>query len=243
MLECRRPRAELLAVVAHHPEPRPVLGRVGTQVGDDILHGPERDEVAQPLLGAEQRHERPLVLGDVGAPALLLGDRRRAEVRVVEDRPVVPGVTERRGQGRLPDAFGKPRPARPAPEQTLELIAHPRELPDPVALGERGEDRFRPAATEDLDLAAVHEVAQPLDEGRAFGAQPLEQRTRVVERDSHARGPLERVDQRRIGEVEDLGEHPAEVADWLVVMDRKRERDAVGHVRWRSSEAAVSRPR
>ena len=49
----RRPGAELLAVVAHHPDAVAVLGRVVAQVVDDLLDLAERDPVAQALLGAE----------------------------------------------------------------------------------------------------------------------------------------------------------------------------------------------
>jgi hypothetical protein len=55
---------------------------------------------------------------------------------------------------------------------------------------------------------------------------------------------LERIDEGQVGSLEDLGENPPEIADRLVVVDRKRERDAIGHESGRSSsEAAVSPPR
>jgi hypothetical protein len=65
-----------------------------------------------------------------------------------------------------------------------------------------------------------------------------------MQRDADARMLLERIDERQVGELEHLGEHPAEVADRLVIVDRKGERDAVGHGRVGSSSgAAVSPPR
>ena len=106
----------------------------------------ERDPVAEALLGAEDRQDLALVVGRVRAPERLLGDGRRPEVGVVEDRPVVAGGDERRRQVRLPDALGEPRSARPRAEQRLELVGHPDELADPVALGQGGENRLVPAA-------------------------------------------------------------------------------------------------
>ena len=154
MLPGRRPGPELLAVVAHHPDPLAVLGGVLAQVVDDLVDVAERDPVAQALLGPEDAQQLALVLGRVGAPQVLLGDRRGAEVGVVEDRPVVAGRDERGRQVRLPDALGQPGAARPPPEQRLELVAHPAQLADPVALRQRGEDRLVVAAAEDLDLVA-----------------------------------------------------------------------------------------
>jgi hypothetical protein len=53
VLPGRRPPAELLAVVAHHPEPVPGFGRMLAQVVDDLVHLAEGDPVAQALLRAE----------------------------------------------------------------------------------------------------------------------------------------------------------------------------------------------
>ena len=48
-----RPAAELLAVVAHHPDALAILGRVAAQVVDQVADRLPRDPVAQTLLGAE----------------------------------------------------------------------------------------------------------------------------------------------------------------------------------------------
>ena len=102
---------------------------------------------------------------------------------------------------------------------------------DAVALGERGEDRLVQAAAQQLDLAARHERPQPGEELRALGGKPLEQGTGVVEREADARVALQRLEHRQVGAVVDLGEHPAEVAHRLVVVDREGQRDAGGHGR------------
>jgi hypothetical protein len=100
-----------------------------------------------------------LVLGGVGPPEVLLGDRRGTEVGVVEDRPFVAGRSQGRREVGLPDSFGKPRPTRPPAELALELVAHPPQLTDTVPLRKRGQHRLEVAATEDLDLLAGHERA------------------------------------------------------------------------------------
>ena len=131
----RRPGAELLAVVAHHPDAVARLGRVVAQVADHVLDRPERDPVAQALLRPEDGEQVALVLGRVGAPQVLLGDRGRAEVLVVEDRPAVAGRGERRRQVGLPDALGEPGAASAAAERS------PRSRRPCASAGRRGRAR------------------------------------------------------------------------------------------------------
>jgi hypothetical protein len=154
MLVRCRPAAELLAVIAHRPDSVAGLGRMIAKVADDIVDIGERDPVAQSLLGAEDGQELALIVGRIRAPERLLGDGGRTKVSVVEDRPAVTRGHERRRQVRLPDAFREPGTARPPAEECFKLIAHAHELAHPIALRQRGEDRFVPAATDDLDLTA-----------------------------------------------------------------------------------------
>ena len=181
VLPGRRPRTELLAVIAHRPDPLAILRRMIAQVADDVLDSAERDPVAETLFRAEDRQELSLVLRRVRSPQVLLADRGSPEVRVVKDRPVVTGGDERGRQVRLPDPLGQPGAPGSAAEEGGRFVAHPAELADPVALRQRGEDGFVVAAAEDLDLLARDERTEPHDEVRALGAQPLEERSRVVQ--------------------------------------------------------------
>ena len=133
-------------------------------------------------------------------------------------------------QIRLPDPLGEPRAARPSAEQPLQLVGHPDELADPVALGQGGEDRLIPAAADDLDLAAPDEPPEALDELGPFGGDPVEEGTGVVESELNAGMPFEGLEHRQVGLFVGLGNDPAEVADGLVVVDRQRYRNASGHV-------------
>src|SRR4029078_5285562 len=83
----RGPRAELLAVVAHRPEPLAVLGGVVAEDVYNVVDVGKGDAVAESLLGPEDGQDLALVVGRVRAPEVVLGDRRRPEVGVVEDRP------------------------------------------------------------------------------------------------------------------------------------------------------------
>ena len=214
-----RPGAELLAVVTHRAEPTAVVGGVVPQVGDDVVHAAEGDPVAEPLLGSEDGEELALVVRRVRTPHRVLGDRRGAEVGVVDDRALVAGTDERRGEIRLPDALGQPGGRRPAAEEPLDLVGHAGQLAEPVALGEGGEDRLEVAAAEDLHLAARDQGAEAGDEVGMLGDQPLEERTRVVEREAHARVPVEGFDHRQVGMTMGVLDDPAEVADRLVVVE------------------------
>jgi len=229
VLPRRRPGAELLAVVAHCADPLAGLRGVVPEIADDVLDLAEGDPVAEPLLRAEDGEQAALVVGGVGAPVALLGDRGGPEVVVVDDRPAVAGGRQGGRQVRLPDPLGQPGTARPTPADPLDLGGHPLELADPVALGQRGEDRLVVAAAEELHLAPRHEGAKPLQELGALRAQPVEEGTGVVQGDPDAGMPLQGVDHRPIGLVVDVREDPPEVADGLVVVEREGERDARGH--------------
>jgi hypothetical protein len=172
------------------------------EIVDDVVDLRERDPVAEPLLGAEDRQHASLVVGRVRAPERLLGDRRCPEVGVIEDRPVVAGGRERRRQVRLPDAFRQPRPARPPAEQRLELVGHPDELADPVTLRQGREDGLVPAAPDDLDLAPLHEAGKAVDERRPLRPDPGEERPAVVEAEADAGIALERLEHRQVRPVE-----------------------------------------
>ncbi len=221
----RRPCPELLAVVAHRPDAAAVGRRVRTQVLDDLGHRLEGDEVAQALLRREHRQPPTLVVGRVGAPVLLVGDGGCAQVDIVDDRPLEPAVDEAGGQVGLPDTLGQPRAARPGTEPSLELIAHPRELADPVGLRERRQHRLVHAAAEDLDLPPIDEPAHVVKEVGVLQVEPLQEGSRVVEAASDRRVTQEQVDHRPVGLLVHVLEHPAEVADRLVVVERQGERD------------------
>ena len=127
--------------------------------------------------------------------------------------------------------------------------------PTPVALGQRREDRLVVAAAQELHLAARDEAAQPVEQVGALGARATRSSgPGVVERDPDAGMALQRLDHRLVGLVVDLVEHPAEVADRLVVVDRQGERDRGGHrsarrrscrrdPRWRRPSALGPAPR
>ncbi len=153
----------------------------------------------------------------------------RAQVVVVEDRPLVAAAHQVGGQGWLPDALGEPGAAWPPAEARSELVAHAPELRDAVGDGQRDKDGFGPAAAEDLDLAAVGEGRQAFDRPRLLGHQPLEEGTAVVQADPDARMPLERGEHRLVGGPEGVLDDPAEVAHRLVVVDHEGERDTRDH--------------
>ena len=148
-----------------------VLGRVVAQVADDVLDAAERDPVAQPLLRPEH--------ASAGCP----GPRSCTRPTGSPPGSTRRGSAGRRGSStgsrrrRAPSAGPAPRRARrarrpgPAARDPLELVGHPRQLGDAVALRERREDRLVQAAAQELDLAALDERAQPLEEVRALGAR------------------------------------------------------------------------
>ena len=91
----------------------PLRGRVRDEVTDHLLDPAERDAVAEPPVRAEDRQEAALVLGRVRAPQVVVVERRRPEVGIVEDRPAVAGLDDRASAGRAPRRARRARP-RPA---------------------------------------------------------------------------------------------------------------------------------
>src|SRR5205814_4841423 len=64
----RRPRPELLAVVAHRADPAAVVAGMLAQVADDLIDLAEGDPVAEALFGAEDPESLAVVVGRVRAP-------------------------------------------------------------------------------------------------------------------------------------------------------------------------------
>ena len=143
---------------------------------DDLIDLVERDQVAEPFLGAEDGDPPALVVGRVGAPVLLVGDRRGAQVGVVHDGPFAAGVGQVRGELRFPDAFGEPCSTRPPARELLQLVGHSAELADPVPGRDRGKDRLVVATAEKLHLVTGHEFQQGVEERGTLAPQPLQQR-------------------------------------------------------------------
>ena len=181
MLEGRRPRPELLAVIAHRPEPIAGRRRVRPEMLDDLLDVAERNQVAQALLGAEDGQPPALVVGRVRGPVLFVGDGRRPEMGVIDDRPRIARIDERGRQRRLPDALRQPCARGTAACHPLQFVGHANQLGTPVAIRQRREDRLVPAAADELDLAPRDEPEHRIDECGALGLEPLQQRAAVME--------------------------------------------------------------
>ena len=116
-------------------------------------------------------------------------------------------------------------------EVPLDLVGHPHQLGDPVALGNGRQDRLEVAASEDLHLAACRDGANAFDEIGMLTDQPFEQGARVMKAHPDARMPLEGFDHRQVrGDVRFLDD-PPEVADGLVVVEGQSKADTSRHHR------------
>jgi len=82
--------------------------RTGVGIGDQIFDVQPRDRVPQPLASREQHDPRALILCDVVAVEVSVAQSRRAEVRIVDQRPLNVGRGERRRQPRLPHPLSQP---------------------------------------------------------------------------------------------------------------------------------------
>ncbi len=235
------PGAELLPVVAHHPEALAVLGGVLAEVVQQAIHLTEGDAITQALLRPEDRKEVALVVGRVRPPHLVLRDGRTPQVVVVQDRPAIAGPAQVGRERRFPDPLGQPGARRPAPEMALDLVGHEGQLGMAVTLRKADQHGLVIGAAQHLDLIPRRQRPDPLDGIRMGHPQPLEQRSAVVEADPDARMPLERPQQGFVGLAVDVLEDPAEVADGLMVMDDQGEGDAAAHRRAQPASVTTRR--
>ena len=160
----------------------------------------------------------------------------------VARRVTIADVAEAAGVSKTAVSFAFNNPTRLNVDTASRIMAIADELgyrPDPVAFRQGGEDRLIPAATDDLDLAAGDEGSETLDEGRSLGADPRQERPRVVEREPDRGVALEGLEHRQVGPVERLGYDPTEVANGLVVVERQGEGNSTRHASPRCLAAAL----
>ena len=141
----------------------------------------ERDEVAEPLGAGEDLQEPAVVLGEVVAEEVRLGQAGALEVEVVEDGVLDPRLGQGRGQVLLPDPLGDPDAPRGLAEGLAEVGGVVADLPDPVAPRDHRQDRLVEAPAEDLDPPGL---GQRPDAGDVLGVpldEPLQQRPRGVQ--------------------------------------------------------------
>jgi len=221
----RRPGAELLAVVAHQGQPFALAGQTAEDL-HDLLDRLPGNRVAQDLERGQHHYRVALLLGQEGLEQRLGADADRFEVLVVQDRVAVPGLRQRPWEARLPDSLGQPEPAGPAAEISRHGVAQQLQLDELVAVRDDRQDRLEVAAAQHLDLTSLDEAADSLDELRVVFPQVVQQEAAVVEGGLDARVPLQRFEHGQVGLFEIALQHPPEVADRLVVVEREGEMEA-----------------
>ena len=221
----RRPGAELLAVVAHQGQPFALAGQTAEDL-HDLLDRLPGNRVAQDLERGQHHYRVALLLGQEGLEQRLGADADRFEVLVVEDRVAVAGLRQRPWEARLPDSLGQPEPSGPAAEISRHGVAQQLQLDELVAVRDDRQDRLEVAAAQHLDLTPLDEAADSLDELRVVFPQVVQQEAAVVEGGLDARVPLQRFEHGQVGLFEIALQHPPEVADRLVVVEREGEMEA-----------------
>src|SRR5207302_5418493 len=146
------------------------------------------------------------------------------------DRVPKPRRCELLGQRPLPGALGQPEPTRDRAETAVQPVREERDLAYRVTVRDYREDRLVEPAAEDLDLVGHDELREPVQERRLLFLKPLQQRTRVVQRQPDVRVPLQEIEERPVAALVGLAEDMAEVPHRLLVVNAKQQRYRV-HVR------------
>src|SRR6266478_6667812 len=122
MIEGTGPDAELFHVVAHGGH----LLRVGTggflEIGDDLLDGAERNEVAKGFLAGDDPNGLTVIFSNVIGEQLLRLEARGEEMNIVENGVSNVGLREDGGELRLPDTLGEPGTGGALAEVMLDII-------------------------------------------------------------------------------------------------------------------------
>ena len=211
-----RPGAEFFHVVAHGGHSARMIARGPAKERDGILDAAEREQVAEFLQAGNHLHRVAAFVGDVIAEQFRNLAPRRKKMAVVDQRVFHSRFGQRRGQLRLPHAFGKPCAGGPLPKMLFDKMAQAPDLLDSIFVAEsRSEsarkirrrrsppgrapparqcagyirDAFRPAIR-----AASRYSAAP--NGRAGGAPRIPQ---TASRNARRCVPLRRQNSRRVG--------------------------------------------
>src|SRR5438093_1225233 len=155
--------------------------------------------------------------------------KTQASSSVVVDRVGDAGLGQDRRDLRLPHALREPRSKRPRAERGREPIRERADLRDRVAARDADEDRFVVAAGKELDLPAALEIGDVAEDVGAVRLEPIEERAREVEGRAHARVPVERSDERRVGLLGHVFEDGREIPGRLVLMEYERELETLRH--------------
>ena len=210
------PDAELLGVVVDDRTAQPVFGCEFAEVFDAFFDGMERDQVAQFFENGEELQRASLVFGHVVAEKFVRAQARAQEMRVVQGRVLDVRVRQDAREMRLPDPLRQPHAARRLVEGIAAESLHPAYLRVRVAHRDGAEQRLVVAAAHDLDLPGRGQPGQALDKGGAVRAEPVPERSGIVERHVYGGEALEHLDKREVGLLVCALEDKIEIARRLV---------------------------
>ena len=129
------------------------------------------------------------------------------------------GARQRAGQGSFPNALGKPCTLGAAAKMFFNVIGEPQNLFGAVFGWNRNQDRLVEAAPHHFNLPAFHKLPEAVEKFRLAMFDPFQQRSRIVQPDSHARVAENSFQERRIRLSIRSLEHVVEIPDGLMGMN------------------------
>src|SRR2546425_5793749 len=155
------------------------------------------------------------------AVQLFVPESTDQEMAVIYERTLDAGVRETRGQLRLPHSLRKPQAGRLHTEAPLQELAHSADLLEPIGAGERREDRLVESREQQLQPAFGGKPANHVEPRRVVLFQPLEQRTRDVQREREKPGGGGSLDNRPIDVAHMVGHDVVEIPHGLMQVQAK----------------------
>ena len=190
----------------------------------------ERDEVPEPFAAREHAHDPVLLFRQVVSVQFVVVQAGHLEVKIIDHHMVDARFGDELRQMGLPDPLGEPHAAGLVFQRRFDEGGELPDLADLVLVRKHREDRLIEPAGQDLGAALANELLQHIDKlGMFLLKEPVED-AGVMQRDLDRRVPVQDLQEREVGFLIGVLCHEIEIADRLMVVDRKDEL-YLGHVR------------
>ena len=182
----------------------------------------EGNGVSQRLTARENCQQLAVVLRQVGAVELVFHEAGVLEVEVIKDGVLHAGNGQIAGEGLLPNPLGHPQPLHVRAQAAFEPGGVRFNLADPVPRGDHRQNRLIERPADNFNPPAADEPRQPVDVVAVMLVEPFHQRAAGVQRNPQLGGiAFQEVQKRQIAILIRLLEDPAEIADWLMVVQNQ----------------------
>ncbi len=221
MLECAGPDVEFLHIVAHGGHVVGVGAGGFLEIGNDLLDGAKRNQVAKNFLTGDKTNRLTLIFCDVIDKKLVRLETGGEKVDIVEDSVLDIGFGKDGSELWLPDTLREPGTGGALAEMMLDIVSQTNQLHALIGVRDGDKDRLVETAANHFHLAGFHQRFQTLKIFRAILFDPGEQWTGIVEADVDPGMPLEGLNEGQIATCIGLLKNMAKIAARLMGVDEQ----------------------